>query len=93
MSHLNASQLVLVDESETHVGLTPLYGRAPKGQRTYGQAPHNRGKKTTLLATLLVESMQAPWSIEGAIDTLAFETYMSQVLAPTLKAGQIRHPG
>lgn len=89
MSHLDASQFVFVDESSTHVGLTPLYGWAPRGQRAYGQAPRNRGKNTTLLAALSVEGLQAPWTIEGAVDTLTFETYLHQVLAPTLKAGQI----
>jgi hypothetical protein len=30
---LDAQRLVFVDESATHTSLTPLYARAPKGQR------------------------------------------------------------
>jgi transposase len=33
--------------------------------------------------------MQAPFILEGAVNTVAFETYVEQVLAPTLKPGQV----
>lgn len=89
VSHLDARQLVLMDESGTHVALTPLYSWAPKGQRAPGQVPRNRGRITTLLAALTLEGIQAPWTIEGGTDALAFETYVLEVLAPTLKPGQI----
>jgi hypothetical protein len=55
----------------------------------YGQAPRNRGKNTTRPSALSAEGLQAPWTIEGAVDLLTFETYVRQVLAQTLKAGQI----
>jgi transposase len=81
--------MVFVDESGTHVALTPLYAWAPKGQRAEGQVPRNRGRTTTLLAALSLEGMQAPWTIEGGTEALAFETSVREVLAPTLKPGQI----
>jgi transposase len=51
--------------------------------------PRNHGKNTTLVAALSWQGMQAPWTVEGAMDTSAFVVYLRQVLAPTLAPGQI----
>jgi transposase len=52
MKDVDANQLVLVDETGSNIGLTPLYAWAPKGQRAFGKVPRNYGKNTTLLASL-----------------------------------------
>jgi transposase len=51
--------------------------------------PRNHGKNTTLVAALTPGGLQAPWTIEGAMDTAAFERYVTEVLGPTLRPGQI----
>jgi hypothetical protein len=66
-------QLVFVDETGTHTSLTRLYGWAPHDQRAVGQVPRNDGKNTTLVAALTAQGLHAPWAIEGAMDTVAFE--------------------
>jgi transposase len=81
--------LVFVDETGTHIALTRLYGWATHDQRAVGQVPRNHGKNTTLVAALTSQGLQAPWAIEGAMDTLAFEQYVRQVLLPTLRPGQV----
>jgi transposase len=78
-----------VDESSTNVALTPRYGRAPKGERARGKAPRNWGKNVTLISSISVEGMGASMSIEGPSDTDSFGRYMREVLAPSLKSGQI----
>lgn len=82
-------QLVFVDETGTHTSLTRLYGWAPHDQRAVGQVPRNYGKNTTLVAALSAQGLQAPWAIDGAMDTVAFEQYVRQVLLPTLHPGQV----
>jgi transposase len=82
-------QLVFVDESGTHTSLTRLYARAPRRQRAVGKVPRNHGKNTTLVAALSWDGLQAPWTLEGAIDTPAFERYVEEVLGPTLRPGQL----
>jgi transposase len=82
-------RLVFVDESGTHTALTRLFARAPRGQRAFGQVPRNRGKNTTYVAALTWQGMQAPWTVEGAMDTAAFVVYVDAVLGPTLQPGQI----
>ena len=89
MGYLPANELVFVDECGSTIALTPLYARAPRGKRAYGSGRRNWGKNTTLLAGLTLAGIQAPLMLEGEVDTLAFETYVEQVLAPSLKPGQI----
>jgi transposase len=85
----DARQLVVIDECGSNIALTPLYARAPKGQRAYGSVPRNRGKNTTLIAALGWAGMGASMIIEGSVNALAFEQYVEEILAPSLSAGQI----
>ena len=78
-----------MDESSTNVALTPRYARAPKGERARGKAPRNWGKNVTLISSVTLEGMGPSMSIEGSSDTDSFGLYMREVLAPSLKAGQI----
>jgi transposase len=89
VSHLPASHLVFLDECGSNIALTPLYARAPKGQRAIGSVPRNRGKNTTLMASLSLEGIGASMIIEGAATAAAFEAYIEHILAPSLQAGQI----
>jgi transposase len=89
MKEVDARRLVVVDECGSNIALTPLYGWAPKGQRVHGSVPRNRGKNTTLLASLSLSGLGACMILEGSVNTLAFETYVEQILAPSLSAGQI----
>ena len=79
----------MIDECGSHVGLTPLYARAPKGQRAYSRVPRNRGNNTTLIASLTFEGMGESMIIEGSANATAFEWYIEEILAPSLIAGQI----
>ncbi len=49
----------------------------------------NRGKNTTLLASLPVEGIGASMLLEGATNATAFEIYLEQILLPSLAPGQI----
>ena len=55
----------------------------------HGSVPGNRGKNTTLLASLSLSGIGASMSIEGAVNTVAFELYGEPILAPSLSAEQI----
>lgn len=69
--------------------MTPLYARAPRGQRAYAKTRRNYGKNVTLLSALRVGSMQAPMVIEGATTTAVFEAYSEHGLAPVLEPGDV----
>ena len=89
MKHVDARSLVVVDECGSNIALTPLFARAPKGQRAHGSVPRNRGKNMTLLASLSLSGVGACMIIEGSVNALAFEAYVEHLLAPSLSAGQI----
>ena len=82
-------KLVFVDEMGTNTSLSPRYAYAPKGRRAYAQIPRNRGANTTLLASMSLEGMGPCLAVEGATTATVFEAYIEQVLAPTLRCGQI----
>ena len=86
---IDARRLVFVDEMGTNTSLSPLYGWAKKGERAYCSVPRNRGKNTTLLSSMSVEGMGPSLAVEGATTALVFETYVEQILAPTLRPGQV----
>jgi len=89
-SRFDAKRLVFVDESGFHTSMARLYARAPRGKRAYGKVPRNRGKNTTLIASITLEGgMGASMTVEGATDALAFETYVEHFLAPSLCEGQV----
>jgi transposase len=83
------SQLVFLDECGSNIALTTLYARAPKGERARGSVPRNRGKNTTLLASLTLEGLGAAMLIEGSVNAAAFEAYVEHLLVPSLHPGQI----
>ena len=82
-------KLLFVDECGTHTSLARLYGYAPRGQRLRLSVPRKRGKNTTLLSSMSLEGMGPSMAVEGATTALVFEAYVEQVLAPSLRAGQI----
>ena len=80
---------VVVDECGSNINRTPIYARAPRGMRAYGQVPRNTEKNTTLIASMTTTGMGPAMLLEGATDTAAFEVYVEQVLAPELRPGQV----
>src|SRR5919107_395029 len=89
-SRFDARRLVFVDESGFHTSMTRLRARAPKGKKAYGKVPKNRGKNTTLIASITLQgAMGTSMTIEGATDSEAFEAYVEHFLAPSVCEGQV----
>jgi transposase len=81
--------LVFVDECGTHTSMTRLRARAPKGVRVHGRVPRNRGKNTTLIASMTHEGMGPCLAVVGSTTKAVFEAYVERVLAPTLRPGRV----
>jgi transposase len=86
---LDPDHLVFIDESSAKTNLTRLRGRAPRGQRVKALAPYGHWQTTTMLCGLRLGGATAPMLLPGAIDGAAFREYVRQVLAPSLRAGDI----
>jgi transposase len=86
---LEAHRVIVIDESGAHIGMTPTYARAPRGQRAYDTTLRNYGHNLTLLSGLRLNGIQAAMVIEGAVNTAVFEAYVRDVLCPNLASGDI----
>ena len=82
-------RFVFVDECSTNISLSPIYARAPRGERAFGKAPRNWGKNISLISAIDAEGVKPSMSVEGAVDGKAFEVYLKHFLVPELKCGQI----
>ena len=89
VTRFDVRRLVFVDESGMHTSMDRLRSRAPRGLRAYGKVPRNRGKNTTLIASMSLSGMGEAMCIEGATDSEAFEVYVEHFLAPSLSEGQV----
>jgi transposase len=87
--HLDPRQLVFIDETWAKTNMTRLRGRAPCGQRLVEKVPHGHWKTTTLLAALDHRGMRCATTVDGAINGDLFTAFTRQVLAPTLKPGEM----
>src|SRR3984893_13739868 len=86
---LPSQDLVFIDETASHIAMTPLYAYAPRGERAVGKVPRNYGAIMTLIASLSIQGMGEAFILNGAADSAAFEIYVEQLLAPSLHPGQI----
>ena len=84
-----SSDLVFVDETGTHIAMTPLYAYAPRGKRARGSVPRNYGAIMTVIASMSLTGMGPAFVLDGAANGTAIEIYVEQLLAPSLRPGQI----
>jgi transposase len=88
-SELDATKLVVVDEIGSNLDLTPTHAWAPVGERAFASAPRNTPLNTSTIASLTHQGMGPALMVKGGVARLTFETYLEQVLAPTLQPGQV----
>ena len=87
---LDQRRFIFLDESAVNTAMTPAYGRAERGQRVLDHAPRNYGEQTSVIAALsLRRGLIAPMTLDGAMDTLAFDAYLDRVLKPCLRKGDV----
>ena len=82
-------RLVFVDETGSKDNMTRLRGRCPAGERLECEAPRGTWSTTTIIGSVRMDGRTESAVIEGAADAPAFEAYIEQVLAPTLRKGDI----
>lgn len=89
LSTLRLEDLVYVDESGVTTSLTRLYGRAPRGQRVVDAVPHGHWQVLTVLGALTTQGILAAMTIAAATDREIFQAYLTEVLVPKLRPGQV----
>ena len=69
--------------------MTRLRGRSLRGQRLHASAPWGHWETTTFVAALRHTGLSAEMLLDGAMNKEAFKSYVEQVLAPSLKPGEV----
>ena len=82
-------RVVFIDETAVKTKLTRLRGRAKRGERLTMDAPFGGWATQTLIAGLTQDALIAPWVIKGAMDGLAFATYIREVLVSEIAPGTV----
>lgn len=89
MPACDPTHLVLIDETGIATDLIRRYGRSVRGARVHDQAPYGRWQTYTCVAALRLEGITAPGVLDGPVDHDSFLAYVEQILAPTLRPGDI----
>jgi DDE superfamily endonuclease len=86
---LEVKRLVFVDEMGRNTSLASLYAWSRRGERALASVPRNWGANVTLLASMSLRGMGPCLAVEGSTTREVFETYLEQVLTPSLRPGQV----
>jgi transposase len=87
---MNHRRFIFLDETAVNTAMTLTHGRAPRGERVVDSAPRNYGEQTSVVGALsLGRGLLAMMTLTGAVDTLAFDAYLAQVLGPRLRNGDV----
>lgn len=86
---IDLDRLVFLDESGAKTGMTPLHGRALRGERVVDHAPHGHWQTTTMIGAVRLSGVCAAMVVDAPTDAVVFETFIEQLLAPTLRPGDV----
>jgi transposase len=82
--HIDVNRLIFLDETGINIGMTRLYGRAPKGERIIEYVPDVRFKRLSVVSTLRVNGDTIPHVYSGTMNGNLFTQYIAVCVVPTL---------
>jgi transposase len=86
---MDAERFVFLDETGATTAMTRLRGWGPRGERLVDAAPYGPWKTTTFVAGLRLDGVIAPCVLDGAMTGEVFRAYVEQMLAPSLRPGDV----
>jgi len=69
--------------------MTRLYGRAFSNERIEEYVPDVRFERTSVIASISPDGIQAPMMFKGSLNESVFTAYVRDILAPTIEEGDI----
>ena len=85
IKYIAMNRLIYLDETGITIGMTRLYGRAPKGERIYEYVPDVRFSRVSVLSTIRVNGSANPFVYSGTLNGNLFAQYIWECVVPTLK--------
>lgn len=86
---MDVNRLVFVDESGAKTNMTRLRGRALHGARLFDHAPHGHWCTATMISSIRFDGFTTCMAVDGPTDRDVFREYVRNVLAPSLRPGDI----
>ena len=86
---MDTQRLIFLDESGAKTNMTRLRARVKGGARACDGVPSGHWSTTTMIGSLRLDGQTVSMALPGATDRASFVEYVRQVLAPTLRAGDI----
>ena len=80
---------MFIDETGASTKMARTRGRAPRGERLRAGVPHGHWKTTTFVGGLRLNGMTAPMVLDGPMTADWFLAYVQQILAPSLRPGDV----
>jgi hypothetical protein len=82
-------RLIVLDETAFTTNMHTACGYAPKGERLTVFEPHGHRNTTTFVGALTPEGLIAPLVIDGPMNPLIFESYITNILAKEVWPGDL----
>src|SRR5213594_4259763 len=73
----------------SNLALTRRYGRAAPGARVHDAVPGNQGSNVSTIGAIDLKGIRTGLSVPGAIDGETMVFFVEELLAPTLKRGDL----
>jgi transposase len=86
---LDLRRCLFVDEMGSNLALTRRYGRAAPGVRVHDAVPGDRGGNVSTIGVIDLTGIRTGLSVPGAIDGETMVFFVEELLAPTLKRGDL----
>lgn len=89
MKVLDLRHCIFLDEMGSNLALTRRYGRATPGARVHDSVPGDPGGNVSTIGAIDLKGIRTGLSVPGAIDGETMVFFVEELLAPTLKRGDL----
>ncbi len=86
---LDPHRVVFVDETAASTTMDRRYGYGPRGEPVVGTVPHGHYKSLTFTAALRADGLTAAQAVDGPMTGERFRHYVTAILVPALRPGDV----
>lgn len=76
-----------IDEAGIDNQLYREYGRAPRGQKIYGEIAGKKRERVSIIGGLMGKTFIAPFTFQGGCNSDVFNAWLEKILLPALPKG------